>query len=102
MASLLFTPISSKSLSCRASTNRRISGAAFQGSLKRTRIRNNTTYNLEFQLQGVPEYLHLPILSEPLGISEAAQTLPPVVFYIPGYSKIADRGGAYSLGTRRT
>jgi hypothetical protein len=37
IASLLFTTISSKSLSCRASTNRRISGVAFQGFLKRTR-----------------------------------------------------------------
>ena len=40
----------------------------FQGFLKRTRIGNETTYNLEFQLSNVPEHLHLPILSEALGM----------------------------------
>ncbi|TGO43913.1 hypothetical protein BCON_0735g00040 [Botryotinia convoluta] len=49
----------------------------FQGFLKRTRIGNNTTYNLEFRLQDVLEQLHLPILSEALGISEVPQTMPP-------------------------
>jgi hypothetical protein len=49
----------------------------FQGFLKRTRIGNDTTYNLEFRLQDVPEQLHLPILSEALGIGEVPQTVPP-------------------------
>ncbi|QSZ31862.1 hypothetical protein DSL72_001431 [Monilinia vaccinii-corymbosi] len=49
----------------------------FQGFLKRTKIGNDTTYNLEFRLQDVPEQLHLPILSEALGISEVAQSVPP-------------------------
>ncbi|KAH8595154.1 hypothetical protein B0O99DRAFT_512401, partial [Bisporella sp. PMI_857] len=40
----------------------------FQGFLKRTKIRNETTYNLEFQLSHVPEHLHLPVLSVALGI----------------------------------
>ncbi|APA13347.1 predicted protein [Sclerotinia sclerotiorum 1980 UF-70] len=49
----------------------------FQGFLKRTKIRNDTIYNLEFRLQDVPEHLHLPILSEAFGIVEVAQTPPP-------------------------
>lgn len=38
----------------------------FQGFLKRTKIGNETTYNLEFQLLYIPE--HLPVLSEALGM----------------------------------
>ena len=40
----------------------------FQGFLKRTRIGNETTYNLEFQLSHILEHLHLPVLSEALGM----------------------------------
>ena len=40
----------------------------FQGFLKRTRIGNETMYNLEFQLLHIPEHLHLPVLSEALGM----------------------------------
>jgi hypothetical protein len=40
----------------------------FQGFLKRTKIGNETTYNLEFQLSHIPEHLHLPVLSEALGM----------------------------------
>ncbi|KAM0308409.1 hypothetical protein ACHAO8_010048 [Botrytis cinerea] len=47
----------------------------FQGFLKRTKIGNDTTYNLEFQLQHIPEPLHLPILSEALNVG-SRQTTP--------------------------
>ncbi|CZR65297.1 uncharacterized protein PAC_15197 [Phialocephala subalpina] len=40
----------------------------YQGFLKRTKIGNETTYNLEFQLLHMPEHLHLPVLSEALGM----------------------------------
>ena len=40
----------------------------FQGFFKRTRIGNETAYNLVFQLSYVPEHLHLPVLSEALGM----------------------------------
>jgi hypothetical protein len=40
----------------------------FRGFLKYTRIGNETTYNLEFQLSHVPEHLHVPLLSEALGM----------------------------------
>ncbi|CZR65235.1 uncharacterized protein PAC_15135 [Phialocephala subalpina] len=46
----------------------------FQGFLKRTRIGNETTYNLEFQLPHVPEHLHLPVLSEALGMRSNKDT----------------------------
>ena len=46
----------------------------FQGLLKRTKIGNETTYNLEFQLPRVPEQLHLPILSEALGMRSKRET----------------------------
>jgi hypothetical protein len=46
----------------------------FQGFLKRTRIRNKTTYNLEFQLPHVPEHLHLPIPSKALGLRSDKET----------------------------
>jgi hypothetical protein len=39
----------------------------FQGFLKRTRIGNETTYNLEFQLPCILEHLHLPISADVLG-----------------------------------
>jgi len=41
----------------------------FQGFLKRTRIRNKMTYNLEFQLPCISERLNLPIDPEAFGIS---------------------------------
>lgn len=50
----------------------------FQGFLKRTRIGNNATYNLEFRLQDVPEQLHLPILSEVLGVDTFAEASSPL------------------------
>jgi hypothetical protein len=40
----------------------------FQGFLKRTKIGNETTYNLEFQLPRIPEHLCLLIPSEELSI----------------------------------
>ncbi|KAG9228480.1 hypothetical protein BJ875DRAFT_477366 [Amylocarpus encephaloides] len=46
----------------------------FQSVLKRTRIGDKTTYNLEFQLLHIPEHLHPPILSEALGIRSAKET----------------------------
>jgi hypothetical protein len=42
----------------------------FQGFLKRTKIGNKTTYNLEFQLPRVPEHLH----SEALGMRSDKET----------------------------
>jgi hypothetical protein len=39
----------------------------FQGFLKRTRIGNETTYNLEFTLPHIPDHLHLPVYSAVLG-----------------------------------
>jgi hypothetical protein len=48
--------------------------AEYQGFLKRTRIGNKTTYNLEFQLPHIPEHLHLPILSEALGMRSNKET----------------------------
>ena len=46
----------------------------FQGFLKRTKIGNNTTYNLEFQLPHIPDHLHLPIPSEALGNGSDKET----------------------------
>jgi len=46
----------------------------FQGFLKRTKIGNETTYNLEFQLPRIPERLYLPIQSEALGIDSSKGT----------------------------
>lgn len=46
----------------------------FQGFLKRTKIENEITYYLEFQLSHVPEHLHPPILSEALGICSTKET----------------------------
>ena len=50
----------------------------FQGFLKRTKIGNETTYNLEFQLPRIPEHLYLPIPSEALGIGCNMGTSPEV------------------------
>ena len=46
----------------------------FQGFLKRTKIGNETTYNLEFQLLHIPEHLHLPVLSDALGMRSNKET----------------------------
>jgi Myb-like DNA-binding domain len=48
----------------------------FQGFLKSIKIGNETTYNLEFQLLHIPEHLHLhlPILSEALGMRSDKKT----------------------------
>ncbi|PVH69158.1 hypothetical protein DL98DRAFT_541846 [Cadophora sp. DSE1049] len=46
----------------------------FQGFLKRTKIGNETTYNLEFQLSHVPEHLHLLIFSVALGMRSNRET----------------------------
>ncbi|CAD6443724.1 04701dda-5036-4cd2-ae65-4a42fd42bf6f [Sclerotinia trifoliorum] len=51
---------------------------AFKGFLERTRIGNDTTYNLEFQLQHVPEHLHLPVLSEAMNIGFHKRTFTDV------------------------
>jgi hypothetical protein len=44
----------------------------FQGFLKRTIIGNDAIYTLEFQLQHVPEHLHLPVIAEALNTDTAA------------------------------
>jgi hypothetical protein len=41
----------------------------FQGFLKRTRIGDNVTYNLEFKLPSISEHLHLPINPKALDIN---------------------------------
>jgi hypothetical protein len=46
----------------------------FQGFLKRTKIGNKTTYNLEFQLPRIPEHVYLPIPSDELGIGSNTGT----------------------------
>jgi hypothetical protein len=46
----------------------------FQGFLKRAKIGNETTYNLEFRLPRIPEHLHLPVLSEALGMRSHKET----------------------------
>ncbi|KAI9748733.1 MAG: hypothetical protein M4579_007133, partial [Chaenotheca gracillima] len=46
----------------------------FRGFLKRTKIGNETTYNLEFQLPRIPEHLYLPIPSEALGFGSNTGT----------------------------
>ncbi len=46
----------------------------FQGFLKRTKIRNETTYNLEFRLPRILEHLYLPVLSKALGIRSHKET----------------------------
>jgi hypothetical protein len=46
----------------------------FYGFLKCTKIGNETTYNLEFQLSHVPERLLLPVLSEALGMRSNKET----------------------------
>ncbi|KAE8440871.1 hypothetical protein EG329_006358 [Mollisiaceae sp. DMI_Dod_QoI] len=46
----------------------------FQGFLKRTRIANETTYNLEFQLSHILKHLHLPVFSEALGMHSNKDT----------------------------
>lgn len=42
--------------------------------LKRIKIGNETTYNLEFQLSHIPEHLYLPVLSEALGMRSNKET----------------------------
>jgi hypothetical protein len=44
----------------------------FQGSLKRTRIGDDVTYNLEFKLPSISEHLHLPIDPNALDINDDA------------------------------
>ena len=62
----------------------------FQGFLKRTKIGNETIYNLEFQLSHVPEHLHLPVLSEALGMrSNKELSLEAITSHsIVAYSKV--------------
>ncbi|PMD14931.1 hypothetical protein NA56DRAFT_582813, partial [Hyaloscypha hepaticicola] len=52
----------------------------FQGFLKRIKIGNETTYNLEFQLSHIPEHIHLPVLSEAFGMrsNEAHSKMQPL------------------------
>jgi hypothetical protein len=45
----------------------------FQGFLKRTRIRNETTYNLEFKLPRISGRLNLPIPGEALGTDSSRE-----------------------------
>jgi hypothetical protein len=44
----------------------------FQGFLKRTRIGDNVTYNLEFKLPSISEHFHLPIDSKALDTNHNA------------------------------
>jgi hypothetical protein len=46
----------------------------FQGLLKYTKLGNETSYNLEFQLPCIPERLYLPIPSESLSIGSSQGT----------------------------
>ncbi|KAH8595151.1 hypothetical protein B0O99DRAFT_160076 [Bisporella sp. PMI_857] len=46
----------------------------FQGFLKRTKIGNESTYNLEFQLPRIPEHLYLPIPFDALSIGSNTGT----------------------------
>jgi hypothetical protein len=62
----------------------------FQGFLKRTRIGNETTYNLEFQLPCTSEHLKLPINSEVLDIGSLTESCQATISHdIPPHSKIA-------------
>jgi hypothetical protein len=45
----------------------------FQGFLKRTRIGDDVTYNLEFKLPSISEHLHLPIDSKALDICSSKE-----------------------------
>jgi hypothetical protein len=47
----------------------------FQGFLKRTRIGDDVTYNLEFKLLSISEHLHLPIDSKALDICSSKEAL---------------------------
>ncbi|KAH8806357.1 hypothetical protein F5882DRAFT_283352, partial [Hyaloscypha sp. PMI_1271] len=44
------------------------------GFLKRTKIRDNITYNLEFKLLSISEYFHLPINPVALDVNHDAIT----------------------------
>ena len=68
---------------CASRTSRSLSAASeavpaaeyqewpFQGFLKRIRIGDDVTFNLEFKLPSISEHLHLPIDSKALDIKEA-------------------------------
>ena len=70
-----------------SSQRRRVSRVALQGFLKRTRIRNKTTYNLEFKLPYISRLLSLPIEACD---KEDALTIPPTRSKAP-YSKVSTR-----------
>jgi len=46
----------------------------FQGFLKRTKIGDDVTYNLEFQLSRIPEHSYLPISADALGNGSDQET----------------------------
>jgi hypothetical protein len=62
----------------------------FQGFLKRTKIGDDITYNLEFKLPSIWEHLYLPINSEALDICPSRKALAksPVPHEASVYSKI--------------
>jgi hypothetical protein len=61
----------------------------FQGFLKRTRIGDDVTYNLEFKLPWISEHLHLPINHEALDIcSSEAPAKVPIHHDAAAHSKI--------------
>ncbi|KAH6716257.1 hypothetical protein BKA61DRAFT_461898, partial [Leptodontidium sp. MPI-SDFR-AT-0119] len=45
----------------------------FQGFLKRTKIGDNVTYNLEFKLPSISKHLHLPINPKTLDICSSKE-----------------------------
>ena len=62
----------------------------FQGFLKRTRIGDKVTYNLEFKLPSTSEHLHLPIHPEALDIcpSKEGRLKVPITHDAAANSKI--------------
>jgi hypothetical protein len=62
----------------------------FQGFLKRTRIGDDVTYNLEFKLPSISEHLHLPIHPEALDIcpSKEGRAKVPITHDAAAHSKI--------------
>jgi hypothetical protein len=50
----------------------------FLGFLKRTKIKNETTYTLEFRLSHVPEHLQLSVLSEAFSMRSKKETFAEI------------------------
>jgi hypothetical protein len=81
----------------------------FQGFLKRTRIGNETTYNLEFQLPCISERLNLPVPRVQIashrfysgGLSKAYSTLRGHLIFQDPYYSVATSDKACSMDARR-